>query len=176
MNCSGGVCHLVKDKKGSDEEKQSGKNDTATTIHSSSSYIDEMKKQEQQWKLLKEFQVQLLSFIDELIEQFPRVSEFVICRIFIKDQIPATDLLGRFIRDLLPLKEQVDQRDETFFLENSLLYTKGQVSSERVDKFKELWLSSQLDAEDRLVIWKWMDVFMQVAQKYHKNFGPVEGW
>jgi hypothetical protein len=154
MNCSNGVCYL--DKK--------------------TEVMDQDKKLDQQLKLLKEFQNQLLSFIDELIEQFPNVGEFVIGRIFIKDQIPASDLLGRFIRDLLPYKDQVDQRDDAFFINNSLLYTKGQVSNDRVDRFKELWLSTQLDKEDRDVIWKWMDVFMSVASKYHKTFGPVEGW
>jgi len=159
MNCSKGVCYLDKSMNNNNNNNN-----------------DEIKKQEQKIKLLKEFQSQLVGFMDELIEQFPNVSEFVIGRIFIKDQIPAQDLLGRFIRDLLPLKEQIEKRDENFFLQNSLLYTKGNVSSERIDKFKELWMSKDLDKEDREVIWKWMDVFVQVASKYHKNFGNIEGW
>lgn len=56
--------------------------------------------------LIREFRMVLVSFLDELIEQFPHEGDFVIIRIFIKDQVPMADVLGRFIRDLLPCAEQ----------------------------------------------------------------------
>ena len=65
--------------------------------------MDESKK----LRLLEEFRNQLVNFLDELIEQFPMESDFVLIRMFIKDQVPVTDILGRFIRDLLPLKDVV---------------------------------------------------------------------
>lgn len=136
----------------------------------------EDRKKEHQLYLLKEFQVQLLRFVDELMEQFPHVAEFVIIRIFIKDQVSIYDLLGRFNRDLLPHKDQIRDRNEAFFLENSLFLTKGSVSEDRVNFFKDLWLSDRLDTTDRQIIWEWMDVFMQIGEKYEKAFGPVKGW
>jgi len=139
-------------------------------------WMMEEKKKEHQLYLLKEFQVQLLRFVDELMEQFPHVAEFVICRIFIKDQVSIYDLLGRFCRDLLPHKEQVEKRNESFFLENSLFLTKGAVSENRVNFFKDLWCSDRLDPSDRDVIWDWMEVFMQIGEKYEKAFGQISGW
>ena len=136
----------------------------------------EDRKKEHQLYLLKEFQVQLLRFVDELMEQFPHVAEFVIIRIFIKDQVSVYDLLGRFNRDLLVHKDQVKERNEAFFLENSLFLTKGSVSEDRVNFFKDLWKSNRLDTSDRQIIWEWMDVFIQIGEKYEKAFGSVVGW
>lgn len=131
--------------------------------------------EEKKLQMMKEFRTQLVAFLDELIEQFPAEGDFVIIRIFIKDQIPMADVIGRFIRDLLPLKSQIKERDEKFFLQNTLLYT-GTIASDKVNHFKRLWLSKQLDDKDREIIWQWMDAFVGIADRYYKNFGPVPGW
>lgn len=127
---------------------------------------------------MREFRDHLVRFLDELIEQFPEEGEFVVMRIFIKDQIPIADVIGRFIRDLLPLKASVDARDEKFFLDNTLLIVNspGGGVADRVDHFRALWLSDRLSDDDRKVMWKWMDVFMHIAGMYHKKFGNVYGW
>lgn len=127
-------------------------------------------------QIMHEFRHQLVSFLDELIEQFPRETDFVIIRIFIKDQIPVEDVIGRFIRDLLPLKQIIKDREESFFIENTVLYSGGNISNQKIDHFKELWKSDQLDASDRNVIWSWMDLFIALAEKYYTHFGKVKGW
>lgn len=127
-------------------------------------------------KYVRDFRDQLVIFLDELIDQFPLEGDFVIIRIFIKDQLPMFDVIGRFIRDLLPLKEQVTKRDTGFFIKNTLLYTGASLASEKVNHFKELWLSDKLDDNDREIIWKWMDLFICIADKYYKKFGYVDGW
>jgi len=132
--------------------------------------------EEKKLQIMFEFRNQLVAFLDELIEQFPLEGDFVIIRIFIKDQIPVADVIGRFIRDLLPLKEQVKSKDEQFFLQNSILYTGASLANDKINHFKELWQSKQLDNNDRDIIWKWMELFIAIAQKYHKSFGPVPGW
>jgi hypothetical protein len=109
-------------------------------------------------RYMKEFRDQLVIFLDELIEQFPQEGDFVIIRIFIKDQLSIYDVIGRFIRDLLPLKEQVSKRDAKFFIQNSILYTGASLASDKVNHFKNLWLSDKLDDNDRSIIWKWMDL------------------
>ena len=130
---------------------------------------------------MQQFRDHLIQFLDELIEQFPLEGEFVLIRIFLRDQIPMTDVIGRFMRDLLPLKSMVEKRNERFFLDNTVLYmgsasqTSGYLA-ERVDYFKKLWVSDQLTSEDRLVMWKWMDLFMSIADIYHKRFGHIPGW
>lgn len=127
-------------------------------------------------RYMKEFRDQLVIFLDELIEQFPHEGDFVLIRIFIKDQLPMVDVIGRFIRDLLPLKKQVQERNSTFFIQNSLLYTGASLAENKVNHFKQLWLSDKLDDNDRDVIWRWMDLFISIAEKYHKKFGNVPGW
>ena len=53
-----------------------------------------MNIESQKLKILNDFRNQLIDFLDEIIEHFPTESEFVIIRMFVKDQIPATDILG----------------------------------------------------------------------------------
>lgn len=130
----------------------------------------------QKLNILNEFRTQLINFLDEVIEHFPTEGEFVIIRMFIKDQIPATDILGRFIRDLLPFQEQVKKRDENFFIQNTLLYTGGKISNNKIDHFTGLWKSDRLDDADRKIIWEWMDVFMKFADSYYKKFGFIKNW
>jgi len=130
---------------------------------------------------MQQFRDHLIQFLDELIEQFPLEGEFVLIRIFLRDQIPITDVIGRFMRDLLPLKSMVEKRNEKFFLENTVLYMGSSAQSsgylaDRVDYFKRLWMSNQLTAEDRQVMWKWMDLFMSISDIYYKRFGDIPGW
>jgi hypothetical protein len=135
-----------------------------------------MSKENLKLKLMYEFRNQLINLLDELIEQFPEESDLVIIRIFLKDQIPVYDVLGRYIRDLLPLKDQILKKDSDFFLNNCILYTHAQVSENRVNHFKELWLSNKLDENDREMIWKWMNLLTKIADQYYKNFGYINGW
>lgn len=126
--------------------------------------------------LMKKFRDQLVTFLDEIIEQFPTESDFVLIRMFIKDQIPVHDILGRFIRDILPLKERVEKKDETFFLNNTLLYTGGNISSDKINHFQKLWKSDKLDVEDRETIWNWMDCFIKISDCYFQKYGYINGW
>ena len=74
-------------------------------------------------QLLNEFRIQIVKFLDELIDQFPEsCAEFVIIRIFVKDQIPLADVLGRFISEVLPFKKVIKKRDSDFFLESRVIY------------------------------------------------------
>jgi len=132
--------------------------------------------EEKKLNLIREFRIQLVNFLDELIEQFPYEGDFVIIRIFIKDQVPMADVLGRYIRDLLHISDQIKDRNEKFFLENTILYTGASVASHKINHFKELWQSNQLDKNDREMIWKWMDLLTAIANTYYKNFGYIKGW
>ena len=123
--------------------------------------------------LMQKFRDQLVTFLDEIIDQFPTECDFVLIRMFIKDQIPVHDILGRFIRDILPLKEHVEKREETFFLNNTLLYTGGNISDEKINHFQELWQSDKLDSEDRETIWTWMECFIKISDCYFKKYGYI---
>ncbi len=126
--------------------------------------------------IMQEFRNQLVIFLDEIIDLFPLEGDFVLIRMFIKDQVPIYDVLGRFIRDILPLKEFVDNRDESFFLNNTILYTGGNLNDDKIDHFKKIWSSNMLDEENKEIIWQWMNCLFTIAEKYYKRYGFVKGW
>ena len=66
-------------------------------------------------KLIIEFRDQLIKFLDELIDQFPSESQFIIIRILVKDQILIEDVLGQFIKDILPEKNNIKNRKDCVF-------------------------------------------------------------
>ena len=117
-------------------------------------------------KILKEFKNSLITFIDELIPQFPEEGDLVIIRIFLKDQVPIADVMNHIIHMILPLKQLVVSKDESFFLDNNVLFTA--LNSGKVNHFKKLWRSGRLDNEDKNVVWKWMTSFIYLAEKYQK--------
>ena len=130
-------------------------------------------------QLLQTFKTQIINFLDELIQQFPNEHEFIIIRVFVKDQIPLADVLGRFIKMCLPFQEQIDNRDEAFFLESDLISNAlggSAIGTEVMNKLKGLWRSNNLDNDDREMIWTWMSLFFQIASKYKSKYGFVEGW
>ena len=112
-------------------------------------------------KLIIEFRDQLIKFLDELIDQFPSESQFIIIRILVKDQILIEDVLGQFIKDILPEKNNIKQRKDTFFTDNKFLKTKNG------SLFKTVWECPQLDKEDREIIWKWIDLFVLTLKSFY---------
>jgi len=119
------------------------------------------------FSIMKNFQNNLISFLDELINQFPQEADLVIARIFLKDQVPIADVMNYVCHKLLPLKQLVTNRDEKFFVENNILFEDLQKS--KVNHFKKLWRSGLLDDEDKETIFKWFDTFLFLAEKYQKN-------
>jgi hypothetical protein len=130
-------------------------------------------------QLLQTFKNQIINFLDELIQQFPNQAEFVIIRVFVKDQIPLADVLGRFIKECLDFHDQIKQKDEKFFLESDIIVNAlggNQMGLDVMDKLRELWRSDSLDQEDRDMVWRWLDLFFNIAQKYKTKYGSVPGW
>jgi len=117
-------------------------------------------------KLLQTLHKDLVTFLDSLIESFPEEGDLVIARFAIKDQFPIKDIMEYIIQKLLPLKSNVDSRDNNFFLENNILFE--QLEDNKVNHFKKIWISGNLDDEDKDNIWKWFDRFLRIAQYYVK--------
>ena len=113
---------------------------------------------------MTEFKKNLVQFFDELIEQFPEEGDFVIFRIFIKDQLPIQEVMTYFITDILPRKAEIKARDDNIMNELSFGMDKNKAGS-----LKRIWRSPKLDAEDRNVIWKWFDTFIFLVEKYQKS-------
>ena len=119
--------------------------------------------------ILQEFKNSLVTFFDELIDQFPEEGDLIMVRIFLKDQMPIETVMTVFInnlhRDDQKLKKMVKDRNEVFFLENNIFDTVGK---DKVLHFKKLWRSGRLDNDDKKVVWKWIDSFIFLGDKYLK--------
>lgn len=120
--------------------------------------------------IIKEFKKNLISFFDELIDQFPAEGDLIIIRIYFKDQVNMKDILELFThhlnKDNQSIKEKIKERDESFFLDNSIFDCFGK---SKILHFKKIWRSPILDRDDKLIIWKWIDSFVFLADKYAKN-------
>jgi hypothetical protein len=121
----------------------------------------------QQNRILSIFKDQFITFIDELIAQFPREPDLVIVRIFMKDQVPVADVLSHMIKEILPHEQRILNKDESFFLDNTQLFS--QLGSKTVIHFKRLWTSTALDFDDRDAIWDWFKSFCSLAKSYQKT-------
>jgi hypothetical protein len=115
-------------------------------------------------EILIQLKTQLVNFFDELIETFPNEPDFVIFRIFIKDRIPIVDAMAYIANKLVPLQDMVKRQDANFFLQNNILFEK--LDKNKVNHFKQMWLSENLDDDDKKVIWKWFASFIYLANKY----------
>ena len=113
---------------------------------------------QQKFKLLSSFRSQLIAFLDELIEQFPSEGDLVVSRIFLKDQVPIEEIMEYTIEKLIPIRNKVQNRNESFFIEDNFMFC--DIDTTKVVHFKELWKSNILDKEDREAIWKWFDLFI----------------
>lgn len=116
--------------------------------------------------ILTEFKNGLINFMDELIDQFPREGDLVMIRIFLNDQIPIDEVMQIFVanvnKDSGKIRKMIRDRNETFFLEEDIF----KFSQTKVMHFKKLWRSGSLDDEDKKVVWKWIDSFLYLADRY----------
>ena len=108
----------------------------------------------------------LVSFLDELIDMFPKEGDFVALRIMIKDQIPVTSIVSHFRNSMLPERENIRNRDVSFFDKNVLF--PPQLGESQTKKFRTLFFN--LDSEDQQVIWKWLDAFVVLTEKCSEKY------
>lgn len=119
-------------------------------------------------EILKQFKNALISFLDELIVQFPSEGDLVIFRIFLKDRVIINDIMNYVVRKILPLKKMIQDRNEDFFLNHCSLFEEIQniEKKDKVNRFKKLWRSEYLDDDDKRVVWEWFDSFIYLSEKY----------
>lgn len=119
-------------------------------------------------EILRQFKNALISFLDELIVQFPEEGDLVIFRIFLKDRVLINEIMNYVVRKILPLKEMIKERNEDFFLNHCSLFEEmeGKEKKNKVSRFKRLWRSEQLDDDDKRVVWEWFDSFIFLSEKY----------
>jgi len=119
-------------------------------------------------EVLREFKSQLIIFFDELIENFPEEGDLVIARLFIANQVPIVDLMNDFNhhmnKDDKRVRKMIKDRREDFFMHNTL-FTSHKTN---LNHFKKLWRSGILDKDDKEIIWKWVDTFIFLGDKYSR--------
>lgn len=118
-----------------------------------------------------EFRDQMIKFVDELIEQFPSYSEFVIFRIFLKNQMSPERLMKTFMKNAYPHKEDVYNKNDKVF--EVMDETITLLTNEKKKTFQTLWKSDAIDDDDRDIIWQWMKLFTKLCDKYRKKFGDL---
>jgi|APFre7841882793_1041355.scaffolds.fasta_scaffold00273_6 hypothetical protein len=121
-------------------------------------------------RILAQFKSSLISFMDELITLLPDESDFIIGRMFISDSVNIEDVIKAFSLKIYEnddlLKKMIKTRDESFFLKNNVFSYFG---DSKVNKFKDIWMQGRLDQEDKDTIWKWVDIFVVLTDKYYKR-------
>ena len=122
--------------------------------------------------ILKEFKKNLISFVDELVDQFPSESDLVILRIYFSDQCEIKQVIESFTQYLNKddniIKRNIEERNDSFFLNHNTLF-ENVIDKSKIIHFKKIWRSPQLDQEDKEIIWKWIDSFVFLSDKYTKN-------
>lgn len=117
-------------------------------------------------EVLREFKSQLVLFFDELIDNFPEEGDLVIARLFISTQVPIVEIMNDFNhhinKDEQRLRKMIKDRREDFFLHNTLFVQ----HKNTLNHFKKLWRSGTLDNDDKEIIWKWVDTFIFLGDKY----------
>jgi len=124
-------------------------------------------------QVLREFKNNLISFFDELIDQFPDMGELVMIRIFLKDQVIIKDVVEfvsyQINKNDNEIRKTIKDRNEEFFLEENNFFDGMVKQKDKVLKFQSIWRSNRLDKEDKETIWKWIDSFVYLTDKYNKN-------
>lgn len=114
----------------------------------------------------KDFHTNLLQFFDELIGQFPEEGDLIIIRVFLKDKVSILDTINYCCLNILPLKNNIKEKDESIFLDNDALFEK--LNKDNVNRFKKLWRSGRLDQKDKDVVWEWLNLFIKLMEKHQK--------
>jgi hypothetical protein len=118
-------------------------------------------------KILTSFKTHLLAFCDELIEQFPEEGDFVVLKIFIDGRVPIKTAIEVFNsninNDNKKLRGMITSRNDNFFMnENPFTF----MSSDKISRLSKIWMADNMDDDDREVIWKWIDAFVKIGDKY----------
>jgi len=120
--------------------------------------------------ILSIFKTNLISFIDELIGQFPQEPDLIIMRIFLKDQVPIQDVMLKFIyainKEDQKIKKEIKDRNDIVFMKNEIFES---ISKSKTINFAKLWKSDILDDADKETIWRWIDSFVTLSERYTKT-------
>jgi hypothetical protein len=123
--------------------------------------------------ILNQFKNDILSFIDELLEQCSKDHDLFLLRFYFKDQKPIKDVMTSLIEKLAlddrKLKKIIYQRNETQFLDSNLI---NYFDMKYVTKFKKFW--HDFDQQTKNVVWDWLIHFCNLSDQYLTYINEVK--
>ena len=108
---------------------------------------------------------QMLNLTDDLLEILPNESDIFAARMYFEFQSAMT-LMEGFVKYVIPKREFIVKRDERYFTENDTIF--GKLPKNKVDHFKNLYLSGKIGDDEKQVIWDYFDVFLTLAENFEK--------
>ncbi len=87
-------------------------------------------------------------------------------RVMLMDQIPVEDALNVFTSRIIPHKKMILVKDEAFFTRSDTNIFEG-LQKDKVNYFLKLWSSKNFSSDDREQIWKWLQLFLKIAEKWN---------
>lgn len=124
-------------------------------------------------EILTLFSSNVIKCLDNLIEVFVEGKEresLIAFRVGF-ELISVEDAMILFAKRIIPLAQAVLARSDTFFLDPKKSF-KLKVGDFELD-WKTLWKSRYLNQEDRSNIWKFMKLFLGLAEMYKENEGLI---
>lgn len=116
--------------------------------------------------ICNQFHDNFIIFLDELIQLFPAEADLIVIRVLVKNTVTPENLISIFIKEALPHKQEIKDRNDDYFIKSTLF---DFVGKEKAQHVKNLWKSSILDSDDRRVIWEWFDLFIFLSEKYQSK-------
>lgn len=112
--------------------------------------------------ILTKYRNVVITFIDELIDQFPSEGELIMLRFIVNDKISDKDLMNIAIKNLIPNKDFIKDKNDVIFLEKNLF----DLNKDIVTKYKKIWRG--LNTHNKTTIWKWLDSIVYIVECYQK--------
>lgn len=124
-------------------------------------------------EILKLWKTNILQFLDNILEIFPDEADLIVYRQLFENQIPIEEVMKQFCIIIIPVKTMIENKNEEFFLSGKASFL--DITNNKVSKWTTIWKSSRLNNDDRECIWKWMNVFLNLATMYINNQNAFRG-
>ena len=111
------------------------------------------------------FKENLVEFITQLSNQFPRETDLLTIKNFFLDVCPAEELIKYFVKNLLDprVKPMIESKNEAFFLENDSLFSSIK-NQQKVFHLKKLYYEA--NKEQKEILWQWFQKITKIADLY----------
>jgi hypothetical protein len=109
----------------------------------------------------------LKEFLSNLLEILPDEEDLVIMRIFLIDQVPIDLLITQINKFVVPYKDKIKKRNESFFLNEDGIF--GKIDGKKILHFKDIWKSDKLSSDNREIIFVWFDHFINIMDELNNS-------